>query len=161
MFPAFPPSTVPRRWSAFYGSHPALSTRKCQRHDISRATESSSKHSVLEGFAHPNTKKHRDFSDACGPCKNMGGPHLDMRNALIPPQDRRPQCESPVNHTEEAQVGSHQGQAASATRPLMIKPSCPAATRTISPSWMAPSRINPASGFCSCRWMTRFSGRAP
>ena len=52
-------------------------------------------------------------------------------------------------------------QAASASCPLITSPSDPAATRMVSPSLMLPSRINPAKGFCSDRWITRFNGRAP
>jgi hypothetical protein len=52
-------------------------------------------------------------------------------------------------------------QAASASRPLIARPSAPAVTRTASPSFTVPSRIRPASGFCRLRWITRFSGRAP
>ncbi len=51
--------------------------------------------------------------------------------------------------------------AASAICPLMVNPSAPAETRTVSPSLTAPSRISPANGFCRLRWITRFSGRAP
>ena len=51
--------------------------------------------------------------------------------------------------------------AASANCPLIVSPCGPADTCTVSPSFTAPSRISPASGFCSARWITRFSGRAP
>ena len=52
-------------------------------------------------------------------------------------------------------------QAACTISPLTIKPPAPALTSTVSPSPILPSRINPASGFCSSRWITRLSGRAP
>ena len=42
----------------------------------------------------------------------------------------------------------------------MTRPLSPAATRTVSPSLTVPFRISVASGFCSERWITRFSGRA-
>jgi len=51
--------------------------------------------------------------------------------------------------------------AASATWPAMISPSLPAETGTVSPSLIWPLRIICASAFCSWRWITRFSGRAP
>ncbi len=51
--------------------------------------------------------------------------------------------------------------AAAATAPLIRRPSLLALTRTMSPSLMRPARMWPASGFCSSRWITRFSGRAP
>ena len=43
------------------------------------------------------------------------------------------------------------------------KVSCPswASTRTLSPSWNSPCSRRRASGSCTWRWMTRFSGRAP
>ena len=53
------------------------------------------------------------------------------------------------------------GQAASANRPFITRPSRSALTRTAAPSWIVPSSNCPASGFCRLRWMTRFSGRAP
>ena len=51
--------------------------------------------------------------------------------------------------------------AASANCPLIVSPFEPADTCTVSPSFTAPSRISDASGFCSPRWITLFSGRAP
>ena len=51
--------------------------------------------------------------------------------------------------------------AAAAISPLIRSPSLLALTRTVPPSLMRPARIWPASGFCSSRWITRFSGRAP
>ena len=51
--------------------------------------------------------------------------------------------------------------AASANCPLIVSPCEPADTCTVSPSFTAPSRISEANGFCSPRWITRFSGRAP
>jgi len=43
----------------------------------------------------------------------------------------------------------------------ITKPPSPTPTCTVWPSTMRPCRICSASGFCSARWMTRFSGRAP
>ena len=51
--------------------------------------------------------------------------------------------------------------AALATRPAMASPPSPAVTSTVSPSLIRPARMSSASGFCSERWITRFSGRAP
>src|SRR5579884_1048106 len=48
-----------------------------------------------------------------------------------------------------------------ATAGAMTRPRSLAPTSTAAPSWMRPSRICWASGFCNSRWMTRFSGRAP
>ena len=41
------------------------------------------------------------------------------------------------------------------------RPSGLVVTSTLSPSRMRPSRISSARGFCSSRWITRLSGRAP
>ena len=51
--------------------------------------------------------------------------------------------------------------AASASAPLIVRPLLSADMCTVSPSFTAPSRIIPASGFCNERWITRFNGRAP
>ncbi len=57
--------------------------------------------------------------------------------------------------------GAPFGYAASANAPSIVSPLLFAETCTVSPSFTVPSRIMPASGFCSARWITRFSGRAP
>lgn len=67
-----------------------------------------------------------------------------------------------VNRNQRKQMvcdGAH--SAAAAIFPLIRRPSLLALTRTLSPSLMRPARMWPASGFCSSRWITRFSGRAP
>lgn len=51
--------------------------------------------------------------------------------------------------------------AASASLPLIASPSPIAETCTVSPSRIVPSSSMVASGFCSDRWITRLSGRAP
>ena len=80
-------------------------------------------------------------------------------------------CIAPRNRAERERRGSKNRRfdspsggryAASATvSPLMA--SLPSLTPTwiVSPGLIRPSRIRPASGFCSSRWITRFSGRAP
>ena len=45
--------------------------------------------------------------------------------------------------------------------PWITSPPSPASTRTVSPSPRRPSSSISASGSCSSRWITRFSGRAP
>jgi len=54
-------------------------------------------------------------------------------------------------------------QAATASPPLtaIFSPSGPALTSTVSPSLSEPSSSIPARRFCSSRWITLFSGRAP
>lgn len=67
-----------------------------------------------------------------------------------------------VNRNQRKQtVCDADHSAAAAISPLIRRPSLLALTRTVSPSLMRPARMRPASGFCSSRWITRFSGRAP
>src|SRR4029079_4154227 len=48
-----------------------------------------------------------------------------------------------------------------ATRARNRSLSVPPVTRTREPSGISPARILSASGSCTSRWITRFSGRAP
>jgi hypothetical protein len=74
----------------------------------------------------------------------------------------RPDANRRPRETRRRKPPSHSAySAAAAISPLMSRPSADALTRTVSPSLMRPCRMNPASGFCSSRWITRFSGRAP
>jgi MFS family permease len=57
--------------------------------------------------------------------------------------------------------GSRFTYAAATSLSLMVKPPSVAETLIVSPSVMAPSKIRLARGFCNCRWITRFRGRAP
>ena len=67
-----------------------------------------------------------------------------------------------VNRNQRKQIVCDLAHAAAAAiSPLMRRPSLLALTRTLSPSLIRPARMWPASGFCSSRWITRFSGRAP
>ena len=50
---------------------------------------------------------------------------------------------------------------AQAFRNSSASPETRASTRTLVPSGNSPSRIFTASGSCTMRWITRFSGRAP
>ncbi len=53
------------------------------------------------------------------------------------------------------------GHAAAACSTTRLRPRRPPVTRTVSPSPSVPARMRSASRFCSSRWITRFSGRAP
>lgn len=55
----------------------------------------------------------------------------------------------------------HQAAAASAAAFSNTMPPFPASTRMVSFGPKRPSRISFASGFSSCAWIARFSGRAP
>ncbi len=60
-----------------------------------------------------------------------------------------------------ARVSGYSAKASVTVSPLIA--SLPSLTETwiFSPGVIRPSRMSPASGFCSSRWITRFSGRAP
>jgi len=87
----------------------------------------------------------------CNPLKTKGPPAVPQRAAPLS-QPCKAQCTT-------ASCG--RSRRVAAIRSPMISPSAPAPILTVVPSSTSPDRIISASGSCSDRWITRFSGRAP
>lgn len=98
-------------------------------------------------FPCPNTPA----TPLCNPVTAKGPPPVVQRAALSVPGGQA-QCTT-------ASCG--RSRRVVATRSPMISPSIPAPILTVAPSSTSPDRIISASGSCSDRCITRFSGRAP
>src|SRR5512132_2923640 len=104
-------------------------------------------------LAQAETTEADGVSSEAGMQVEHDGIYLCAAAPIVSDHPRR--ARSPVRPPREPQA------AAAAATPSMIRPPSPAVMRTRSPSLIRPSRIMLPSGFCSSRWITRFSGRAP
>ena len=94
-----------------------------------------------------NTAKRRRSTSSCQSPKHGHVPWWEGTRVRLRPPFSRP----------------HYSAAAARACSLspITRPSGLAVILTVAPSAMPPSRMRCASGFCSSRWITRFSGRAP
>lgn len=106
---------------------------------------------------HPETADFHLF-DASAPPRFRGVVH---KNLGRPAPNFNAGAAYPPRAMDRRVAGRLRQAAAAAASPVMTRPPSPAVTSTFWPSWMRPSRICVASEFCSERWMTRLSGRAP
>lgn len=91
------------------------------------------------------------FTPLCNPLKAKGPPPVAQRAALS----------VSVGQAQCTTASCGRSRRVAATRSPMISPSTPAPILTVAPSSTSPDRIISASGSCSDRCITRFSGRAP